>query len=76
LNAGYNILEMSNEYSTKVEDELKNKLLVLNSIIKGLDKLSEELILNITKLETESKDELDNLFEEVSRATGSVKAYN
>lgn len=76
LNAGYNILEMSNEYSTKVEDELKNKLLVLNSIIKGLDKLSEELILNITKLETESEDELDNLFEEVSRATGSVKAYN
>ena len=76
LNAGYNILEMSNEYSTKVEDELKNKLLVLNSIIKGLDKLSEELILNITKIETESEDELDNLFEEVSRATGSVKAYN
>lgn len=76
LNAGYNILEMSNEYSTKVEDELKNKLLVLNSIIKGLDKLSEELILNITKLETESEDELDNLFEEFSRATGSVKAYN
>ena len=76
LNAGYNILEMSNEYSTKVEDELKNKLLVLNSIIKGLDKLSEELILNITKIETESEDELDNLFEEFSRATGSVKAYN
>ena len=76
LNAGYNILELSNEYSTKVEDELKNKLLVLNSIIKGLDKLSEELILNITKLETESEDELDNLFEEFSRATGSVKAYN
>lgn len=76
LNAGYNILEMSNEYSTKVEDELKNKLLVLNSIIKGLDKLSEELILNITKIETESEDELDNLFEEVSRATGSVKVYN
>ena len=76
LNAGYNILELSNEYSTKVEDELKNKLLVLNSIVKGLDKLSEELILNITKLETESEDELDNLFEEFSRATGSVKAYN
>lgn len=76
LNAGYNILELSNEYSTKVEDELRNKLLVLNSIVKGLDKLSEELILNITKLETESEDELDNLFEEFSRATGSVKAYN
>lgn len=76
LNAGYNILDLSNEYSTKVEDELKNKLLVLNSIIKGLDKLSEELILNITKQETETQDELDHLFEEFSRATGSVKAYN
>ena len=75
LNAGYNILELSTEYSTKVEDELKNKLIVLNSIIKGLDKLAEELVLNISQVDTESDDEIDNLFDEFKRATRSVSAY-
>ena len=75
LNAGYNILELSTEYSTKVEDELKNKVIVLNSIIKSLDSLSEELVLNITQVETESEDEIDQLFEEFTRATRSVKHY-
>lgn len=75
LNAGYNILELSTEYSTKVEDELKNKLLLLNSIIKGLDKLSEELVLNISQVDTGSDDEIDHLFDEFKRATRSVSAY-
>ena len=75
LNAGYSILELSTEYSTKVEDELKNKLLLLNSIIKGLDKLSEELVLNISQVDTESDDEIDHLFDEFKRATRSVSAY-
>ena len=75
LNAAYSILELSTEYSTKVEDELKNKLIVLNSIIKGLDKLSEELVLNISQVDTESDDEIDHLFDEFKRATRSVSAY-
>lgn len=75
LNTGYKILELSNEYSTKVEDELKNKVLVLNSIIQGLDKLSEELVLNISQVESESNDELNDLFDEFSRVTGSVRQY-
>lgn len=76
LNAGYQIIELSNVYSTKVEDELKNKLIVLNSIIKSLDKLSEELVLNISKQESESKDDLDNFFDDFSNVTGSVRAYH
>ena len=75
LDAGRKILDLSTEYSTKVEDELKNKVLVLNSIIQGLDKLSEELVLNISKVESESDTELENLFEDFSRVTSSVKAY-
>ena len=75
LNAGYKILELSAEYSTKVEDELKNKVIVLNSIIKSLDSLSEELVLNINQVETESEDEINQLFEEFTRATSSVKHY-
>ena len=75
MNAGYNLLELSTEYSSKVEDELKNKLIVLNSIIKGLDKLAEELVLNISQVDTESDDEIDNLFDEFKRATRSVSAY-
>ena len=76
LSAGKRILDLSTEYSTKIEDELKNKVLVLNSIIQGLDKLSEELVLNISKQESESDNEIDELFEEFSRVTSSVKAYN
>ncbi|MBR5954156.1 MAG: hypothetical protein IK021_01830 [Methanobrevibacter sp.] len=75
LNAGYNILELSTEYSTKVEDELKNKVIILNYIIKSLDSLSEELVLNINQVETESEDEINQLFEEFTRATSSVKHY-
>ena len=48
----------------------------MNSIIQGLDKLSEELVLNISKQESESDNEIDELFEEFSRVTSSVKAYN
>ena len=76
LKAGHKILDLSTEYSTKVEDELKNKVLVMNSIIQGLDKLSEELVLNISKQESESENEINELFEEFSRVTSSVKAYN
>ena len=76
LSAGKRILDLSTEYSTKIEDELKNKVLVLNSIIQGLDKLSEELVLNISKQESESENEINELFEEFSRVTSSVKAYN
>lgn len=75
LHAGKKILELSTEYSTKVEDELKNKVLVLNSIIQSLDKLSEELVLNITQVESESDNEINDLFEEFSRVTRSVQAY-
>ncbi|MBE6513005.1 MAG: hypothetical protein E7Z75_07705 [Methanobrevibacter olleyae] len=75
LNAGYSLLELSTEYSTKIEDELKNKLLLLNSIINGLDKLSEELVLNISQVDTESDDDIDHLFDEFKRATRSVSAY-
>ena len=76
LKAGHKILDLSTEYSTKVEDELKNKVLVMNSIIQGLDKLSEELVLNISKQESESENEINELCEEFSRVTSSVKAYN
>ena len=76
LKAGHKILDLTTEYSTKVEDELKNKIIVMNSIIQGLDKLSEELVLNISKQETESDNEINELFEEFSRVTSSVKAYN
>ena len=58
-----------------MEDELKNKVIVLNSIIKSLDSLSEELVLNINQVETESEDEINQLFEEFTRATRSVKHY-
>ena len=75
LSAGKKILELSTEYSTKVEDELKNKVLVLNSIIQSLEKLSEELVINISQVESESDNELEDLFEEFSRVTGSVRAY-
>ncbi|MBQ2962739.1 hypothetical protein [Methanobrevibacter sp.] len=75
LNAGYKILDLSTEYSTKVEDELKNKVIVLNSIIKGLDKLSAELVLNISQIDTESDDDIKYLFDEFKRATRSVSAY-
>ncbi|AMK15341.1 hypothetical protein [Methanobrevibacter olleyae] len=75
LNSAYNILDLSTEYSSKVEEELKNKIVVLNSIIKGLDKLSEELVLNISQVESESYDELEELFDEFSRVTSSVKNY-
>jgi transcriptional accessory protein Tex/SPT6 len=68
-------LDLTTEYSAKVEDELKNKVLVLNSIIQSLDKLSEELVLNISQVESESENELNDLFDEFSRVTGSVRAY-
>ena len=36
----------------------------------------EELVLNISKQESESDNEINELFEEFSRVTSSVKAYN
>ena len=44
LNAGYNILEMSNEYSTKVEDELKKSEEKINGL-RQKTKLADEALL-------------------------------
>ena len=45
---------------------------MLDKISLDMTNISEQISLYLSKIE----DELDNLFEEVSRATGSVKAYN
>ena len=73
--AAWNCKEIIFLILSNLEDELKNKVIVLNSIIKSLDSLSEELVLNINQVETESEDEINQLFEEFTRATSSVKHY-
>lgn len=66
------ILDATNEYSDKLEDEIKSDLDILNEINNKLDSLHEELL--IIQSET-NNDDIDFLLDEMDILIKSVKDY-
>lgn len=66
------IIKSTNEYSSKLDDEIKTNINVLIEINNKLDKLTNELLINIS--ETKNND-VNNLFYEVDMLIDSIKDY-
>lgn len=66
------IIESTNEYSDKLENEIKSGLDILNKINNKLDSLHEELL--IIQSETDNED-IDFLLDEMDTLINSVKDY-
>ena len=66
------MINLASEYSPKIENEIKNKIKVLENISSKLDDLTNELVLTMS----EGNDEdINNLFDEMSDLVKSVKDY-
>ena len=69
-----NIINFSTDNSPKVEYEIKNRTDVLKLIIEKVDELTNELVLNMSSLDTDS-DEIRYLVEDMEKLIKSVKDY-
>lgn len=73
--AAENMIELSDEYSQKIADELKNKLKILQEIVGKMNDLQSELIISISNGDDGSDDEITNLINEMNDLIDSVKNY-
>ena len=69
-----NIINFSTDNSPKVEYEIKNRIDVLKLIIEKVDELTNELVLNMSSLDSDS-DEIRYLVEDMEKLIKSVKDY-
>lgn len=73
--AAENMIELSDEYSQKIADELKNKVKTLQEIVGKMNDLQSELIISISNGDDGSDDEITNLINEMNDLIDSVKNY-
>ena len=73
--AAENMIELSDEYSQKIADELKNKVKTLQEIVGKMNDLQSELIISISNGDDGSDDEISNLINEMNDLIDSVKNY-
>ena len=66
------MINLANDYSPKIENEIKSKISVLRQIISKLDDLTNELVLTMEKSDD---DEINNLFDDMSNLINSVNDY-
>ena len=69
-----NIINFSSDNSPKVEYEIKNRIDILKLIIEKVDELTNELVLNMGSLDSDS-DEIRYLVEDMEKLIKSVKDY-
>ena len=67
------MINLANDYSPKIENEIKSKISVLRQIIAKLDDLTNELVLTMEKSDD---DEINNLFDDMSNLINSVNDYD
>ena len=73
--AAENMIELSDEYSDKIAEELKNKIKVLQEIIGKMNDLQSELIISISNADDDGDEEIKNLIDEMNELINSVKDY-
>ena len=69
------MIELSDEYSDKIAEELKNKINVLQEIIGKMNDLQSELIISISNADDDGDEEIKNLIDEMNELINSVKDY-
>ncbi len=71
-----NMIDLSDEYSEKIADALKEKIKTLQSIVAKMNDLQSELIISISNGDEGSDEEIDNLIREMNDLIDSVKDYD
>ncbi len=71
-----NMINLSDEYSEKIADALKEKISTLQSIVAKMNDLQSELIISISNGDDGSNEEIDNLIKEMNDLIDSVKDYD
>lgn len=74
IGVAYSIIELASSESEKLENELKNKIELLKSIIEKLNDLIDELIIHISS-NKDNTDEINAVFEDMEKLIDSVKFY-
>ena len=74
--AAENMIDLSDEYSEKIADALKEKIKTLQSIVAKMNDLQSELIISISNGDEGSDEEIDNLIKEMNDLIDSVKDYD
>ena len=74
--AAENMINLSDEYSEKIADALKEKINTLQSIVAKMNDLQSELIISISNCDEGSDEEIDNLIREMNDLIDSVKDYD
>ena len=73
--AAENMINLSDEYSEKIADAIKEKIKTLQSIVAKMNDLQSELIISISNGDDGSNEEIDNLIKEMNDLINSVKDY-
>ena len=74
--AAENMINLSDGYSEKTADALKEKISTLQSIVAKMNDLQSELIISISNGDEGSDEEIDNLIREMNDLIDSVKDYD
>lgn len=74
LGIAFSIIDLASSESPKLEDELKNKIEVLKSLIDKLNDLIDELIIHISS-NKDNSDEINAVFEDMEKLIDSVRFY-
>ena len=74
--AAENMINLSDGYSEKIADALKEKISTLQSIGAKMNDLQSELIISISNGDDGSDEEIDNLIKEMNDLIDSVKDYD
>ena len=74
--AAENMINLSDEYSEKIANALKEKIKTLHSIVSKMNDLQSELIISISNGDDGSDQEIDNLIKEMNDLIDSVKDYD
>ncbi len=74
--AAENMINLSDGYSEKIADALKEKISTLQSIVAKMNDLQSELIISISNGDDGSNEEIDNLIKEMNDLIDSVKDYD
>ena len=72
--ATLDIIHMASEHTSRIDEEINNKINILKSIIDQLEDLTNELVINMNS-DDESDMEVKNLLDDMENLIGSVKEY-
>lgn len=73
--AAESMIDLSDEYSDKIANELKNKVKTLQQIVGKLTDLQSELIISISNSDDDGDEEIKNLLSEMNDLIDAVKDY-